>query len=400
MKILHTSDWHLGKYLENRSRIDEQIEFIEELDEIAEEEKIDIIIISGDVYDTINPPAFAERLFFKSMKKLTKGGKRIVLVIAGNHDSPERLTASSTLLIELGIILIGTPKTVVPIGEYENFSIVDSGEGFIEFLKNGEKAVILTMPYPSEKRLNEIISENDTEQVAQKAYSEKIGEIFKNLESKFREDTINIAVGHFYVIGGETSKSERDITLGGSYAVNGEHLPNAQYIAMGHLHRPQKISCNCKNAYYSGSPIQYSKSEANYPKCVYIVHIKAGEEPVVIKKYLRNYKPIEIWQMKNVEQALEKCRQTVDDNSWVFMEIETDKPLLQCDIKEMRRLRKDIIEIYPKLLIENIEANVEVMKEKTLSEEFLDFYLSERKLNAIEDTLKIFLEICGKEELL
>jgi exonuclease SbcD len=158
MRILHTSDWHLGKNLEGYSRLEEQEQFIEEIIEIVEQNNIDMIVISGDIYDTGNPPARAEKLFYAASKKLSNGGKRPILVIAGNHDHPERLTASSPLAYEQGLILLGTPKSVAQIGQYQHYEIVVAGEGYIEILLNEEKMVALTMPYPSEKRLNEIIS--------------------------------------------------------------------------------------------------------------------------------------------------------------------------------------------------------------------------------------------------
>ncbi|MCT4621221.1 MAG: exonuclease subunit SbcD, partial [Marinisporobacter sp.] len=97
MRILHTSDWHLGKNLENSSRIEEQEKFIDDFVDLVEENNIDLVIIAGDIYDHSNPPAKAEKLFYKALKKISKDGERIILIIAGNHDSPERLVAASPL---------------------------------------------------------------------------------------------------------------------------------------------------------------------------------------------------------------------------------------------------------------------------------------------------------------
>ena len=136
---------------------------------------------------------------------------------------------------------MGTPNSKAVAGDYDYYRIVDAGEGYIEIEKNNEHLLALTLPYPSEKRLNEMISESLEEEEQQKNYSQKIGSILENLSSKFREDTINIVVGHFYVAGGEVSDSERPVQLGGSYVVEADVFPQkAQYIALGHLHRPQR----------------------------------------------------------------------------------------------------------------------------------------------------------------
>ena len=111
MRILHTSDWHLGRNIEQISRIDEQVEFIDCLCTIADEEKIDLVLVAGDIYDTYNPSAAAEELFYDAIERLNQKGKRPVIVIAGNHDNPERLCASSPLAYKNGIILLGYPKS-------------------------------------------------------------------------------------------------------------------------------------------------------------------------------------------------------------------------------------------------------------------------------------------------
>ena len=143
MRILHTGDWHLGKNLEGASRMDEQELFLNE------KNKVDLVIIAGDVYDNSNPPARAEKMFYDTLKKLSKNGERLILVIAGNHDNPERLVAAGPLAMEHGIIMSGTPKTVIQCGEYGQHKVINSGEGFIEVEINNEKAVILTVSYPS-----------------------------------------------------------------------------------------------------------------------------------------------------------------------------------------------------------------------------------------------------------
>ncbi|MBU5593421.1 exonuclease SbcCD subunit D C-terminal domain-containing protein [Clostridium sp. MSJ-4] len=401
MRIIHTSDWHLGKYLDGikNSRLEEQKMFLEEFIDIVEKEKADMIIIAGDIYDNGNPPAKAERLFYDTLKKLSNDGKRPIIVIAGNHDNPERLMAVSPLTSEYGIIILGTPKNYVEKGEYGSCKVLDSGESFIEIELNGERAVILALPYPSEKRLNEVFIFEDNDKERMMSYSEKIGEIFSNLSEKYREDTINLAVSHIFVNGGITSDSERSIELGGSLAVNVENLPkNAQYIALGHLHKPQRVG-NTKNAYYSGSPIQYSKSEINYSKSVYKVEVTAGEEAKVEKILLRNYKPIEIWKCESVSEAIEKCKENSNRDVWVYLKIKTEEYINQEYIKLMNEYKKDIIEIIPDITSKEEEIEeIEDIREKSMGELFKEFYSNQRGYNISEELLELFLSIVNEEE--
>lgn len=142
MRILHTADFHLGKNLEGFSRMDEQEEFLKDFIKIVKENNIDLVIIAGDIYDNSNPPARAEKMFYSTLKQLSENGERLILVIAGNHDNPERLVAAGPLAREHGIIMIGTPKTIIEKGDYGKHKILNSGEGFIEIEINNEKAVI------------------------------------------------------------------------------------------------------------------------------------------------------------------------------------------------------------------------------------------------------------------
>jgi len=399
VRILHTSDWHLGKYLENQSRLEEQEKIIEDIIEIADEKEVDVVIIAGDVYDNSNPPAKAERLLYKALRSLGKNGERVVFVIAGNHDNPERLTASTPLAYEHGIILLGNPKSKVEKGRVGRHEIVDAGEGYIELKINDESMVILALPYPSEQRLNEVLGDISDEKELQKNYSEKVGEILGGLAERFREDTVNIAVSHIFVMGGETSDSERVLQVGGGLTVAGDKLSiGAQYIALGHLHKPQRVKVSNVKAVYSGSPLQYSRSEIGYSKCVYIVDVKPGEEAKTEEVYLKNRKPIEVWRCKGIEEAVEKCEKEGDREVWAYLEIETDRVLNQSEIKTIKKLKPDILSIVPILEeVENDNEDIDNFKERSIMELFREFYLHERKVEPSEDFMTLFTEIAGEE---
>ena len=401
MRILHTGDWHLGKSLEGYSRMDEQEAFLKDFIHIVKENHIDMVIISGDIYDNPNPPARAEKMFYNTLKELSSNGERITLVIAGNHDNPERLIAAGPLARDHGIIMVGKPKTIVDTGEYGRHKVISSGEGYIEIEINGENAVILTLPFPSEKRLNEVLYGGmDSEEERLASYSDRIKSLFDNLSIHFREDTINIIVSHLFAMGTEESGSERNISLGGSYIVNGNCFPqNAQYIALGHIHKPQIVPGTNKRARYSGSPLHYNKKEINFQKKCFIVDLKAGQDYEIREVDFKVYKPIEIWKCSNIEEAIERCKIEAERDCWVYLEIETDRFIGEEEIKQMKNAKKDILEIMPKIIGENVEEiDIGSFSEKSIEEIFRDFYLKERNVNPDEELVDLLLSIINEED--
>ena len=181
MKFIHTSDWHLGKTLEGNSRLEEQEMFLNDFVDIVEQNDIDMVIIAGDMYDTSNPPAAAEKLFYKTICKLADDGNRCVVIISGNHDNPERLSAITPLAEEMGILVFGYPLSKTTEAKYKGFEITQALEGCTKLNINGEKVTLITLPYPSEKRLNEVIK-GDTEREQQISYSKKVGDLFRKLK--------------------------------------------------------------------------------------------------------------------------------------------------------------------------------------------------------------------------
>lgn len=401
MRILHTSDWHLGKSLEGASRMDEQEAFLNDFIEIVKDKNIDMVIIAGDVYDTVNPPSRAEKMFYDTLKKLSSNGERITLVIAGNHDNPDRLVAAGPLARDHGIIMIGTPKSVAETGEYGKHKVVDSGEGYVEVEINGERAVILTVPYPSEKRLNEVLHDAmDEEEQRVKTYGERIKALFDTLSQKYREDTINIAVSHLFAMGSDEAGSERNIQLGGSFIVDGGCFPEkAQYIALGHIHKPQSVPGTNKKARYAGSPIHYSKKEINFEKKAFIIDVKANEECVVEEVVFKVYKPIEVWKCDSIEEAIDMCEKNKDRDCWVYLEIKTDRYLREDEIKAMKSKKMDILEILPVINNENTgEIDLNNFSEKSFEEIFREFYIRERQVEPQRELMDMLLGILSEEE--
>lgn len=399
MRILHTADWHLGKNLEGLSRMDEQEQFLEDFVHIVKDNNIDLVIIAGDVYDSSNPPARAEKMFYDTLKKISANGERMTLVISGNHDNPERLVAAGPLAREHGIIMVGTPKSVVEVGEYGNNRVLNSGEGFVELDINGEKTVILTVPYPSEKRLNEVLygAMDETEERV-KSYSDRIKKLFDSLKGNFKEDTINLVVSHLFATGAENTGSERNIELGGSFIVDKECFPKeAQYVALGHIHKPMILPGTNKKIRYAGSPLQYNKKEISFEKKCFLIDVKASEEADIDEIKFKVYKPIEVWKCNSIDEAIEKCEENKDRDCWVYLEIKTDRYIREDEIKIMKKLKDDIIEIIPKITLDEEEVDERSFSEKSFEELFTDFYEKERGVQPQDDLVELLLGIVKEE---
>lgn len=402
MKILHTSDWHLGKSLENISRLEEQRQFVDEICSIADHEQIDLVLIAGDIFDTYNPSSAAEELFYQAIDRLNNKGQRALVIIAGNHDSPDRLCAASPLAYKNGVILLGYPGSDAGAFRTEEspVKIVQSGAGWLELSLPGYdyNAVILSMPYPSESRLEEVITKEISSEDMQQDYSRRIAEILGELSTHFREDTVNLILSHLFMKEGKISDSERQ--LGGALMVEPEAIPDkAHYVALGHLHRPQKVKGSKAPAYYSGSPLAYSFSEVDYCKAVYIIEAAPGKTAEIKELNLNAGKPLKKWEAQNgMEEALKWCEEGRDSNAWIDLEIYTDTIIGSEEQKQLRELHPGIVNIRPKLKNEK-EYSLDFRNRETrrIDELFREFYLSTFGMEASEELMNLFLHIANQE---
>lgn len=253
MRILHTSDWHVGKRLMGRERLQEQSEVLDEIVNVCEREQIELVLIAGDVFDTYTPSAEAEELFFTKVKRVA-GESRAVLIISGNHDDGVRLSAVSPLSESQGVYIVGNSRSPVSLrNSLRPIYPVASGKGYVIFEnKRGEKVFVSTLPYPNEARFKEEKSDLP--------YVERMKQWIQEGEAGNVENLPSVFLAHIFVAGGAVSESEREIDLGGARAIPIEALPQSDYIALGHLHKKQRMGKG--NCYYSGSPLQYSFDES------------------------------------------------------------------------------------------------------------------------------------------
>jgi len=272
MKILHTADWHIGKKLHKQDLSEDFTRFIQWLCEEIERQEVEVLLVSGDVFDLANPSNEAKRLYYQSLLKLRNLGLQIILT-GGNHDSPSMLNAPQAILNELNVQIVGNLPD-----EFEEVMIpITSKKGNIE-------AVVAAIPF---------LRNNDVQSAeVAKTYEERL-ENLKNAIANYYNQAAElaksnypgvpcIAMGHLFAHGVRTSESERDIQIGNQAGVEASQFGNYfSYVALGHIHQPQQVKAKIP-IYYSGSPIQLSFSERKDQKRVLLIDTENACEPTSI----------------------------------------------------------------------------------------------------------------------
>jgi exonuclease SbcD len=252
MRILHTADWHLGARLVERDRLPEHAAFLDWLLETLRAEKIDALLVSGDVFDAANPPQDAVALYFYFLKRLADLKTVKAVITGGNHDSASHLNAPRELLKRFDVHVFGHA------GET---NVVDLGG-----------AVVAAVPFLRERDLRQATAGETITAVHEQLRAAIRAHYAAQLAAcrDLAQGRPIIAMGHLTVLGATTSDSERDIHIGNLGAVGADLFNGFDYTALGHLHRPQKVA-SIETIRYSGSPIPLSFSEAADKKSVVIL---------------------------------------------------------------------------------------------------------------------------------
>ena len=254
MRIIHTADWHLGRIFYGVHLTSDQAYVLDQFVNLVREAKPDAVVIAGDVYDRAVPPSEAVSLLDETLSRLVIDLKTRVILIAGNHDSPERLGFGTRLLSQSGLHVAGR------VGLDPAWTSVTDTHSTVSFC---------AIPYAEPALVRERLGNPDIldHAAAMRAM------IAKARETRPR-GTRSVLVAHALVIGGEESESERPLSVGGTGAMASSVFDGFSFVALGHLHRPQRVGND--RIHYSGSLLQYSFSEAAHSKSVNLVELDAG----------------------------------------------------------------------------------------------------------------------------
>ncbi len=268
LKILHTSDWHLGRSLYGRKRYEEFSAFLDWLADTIERQRIDVLLVAGDVFDTTAPSNRAQALYYRFLERVSRSRCAHVVVIGGNHDSPSFLDAPRALLRALSVHVIGA-AAADPAEEVlllEN----DAGEPM---------AIVAAVPYLRDRDIRSAEAGESTEDKARKLvegirdHYAAVGAAAQALQERLGQEIPIIGMGHLFAAGGETVEGDgvRELYVGSLAHVSGAVFPDCfDYVALGHLHVPQKVG-GAEHIRYAGSPLPMGFGEAGQKKSLCLV---------------------------------------------------------------------------------------------------------------------------------
>lgn len=387
MKIMHTADWHLGAKLEGRDRTDEQIAILNEMADIADRFDVSAVLVAGDVYHNSMPSAEAEDMFFDAVDRLSSNGNRLVFVLAGNHDDALRLGASRPLANKHNIIF-ACDDQFVDVSKVKldgRVRIIDAGKGFIRIKSGEEEAVIAYLPFVAEGKAKELAGCDD--------YGQSIKILAQQGASHFSSEAFNIFVSHLFVAGGSMGEGDT-VNVGQALAVAPDVMPQkAHYVALGHLHRTQKIG---ENIFYSGSTTSL-RFKDNEPNVLIVEGDKSGAlsvKTVPIKSACSLIKK----KVSNIAFAYKELSYT-SPNELVELTFVQSMPLKASEIKELKRQFPNLVSVRLELSGDKkVEAGVS-RRELNDRDLFVEFYKHQTGSEPDERLVEMFLEIRGKADV-
>ncbi len=378
MKILHTSDWHLGQILMSQSREDEHIKSLNWLIDTIKKEKIDMLLIAGDIFDTVTPPIYAQKLYFNFLYRLSKTDCKNCVILAGNHDSASLLASSKEILSLLSVKVVEERGEII---EFDDF-------------------VFLAVPYLREKVITSFISNQDYKE-SEKRYIKAIKSHYLDLYKQIKNKNKRIiSSGHLTINKAIKSESERELYIGNLAAIESSFFENLfDYTLLGHFHKPQKIG---ESVSYSGSIIPLGFDEAKYEKSVFILNTENLKEKKLNVPTFRK-----LYELKGEAEEIEEKLKNIKTDSWCkivlqneiksesFIEklfkIAKDKDIKILAIKYEKREKENPNSILYKEHIANLTP-LEIFKRRLKEEEIKDEKI-------LKDLINLYKKVVNQVEI-
>lgn len=373
MKIIHTSDWHIGKIVNEFSMIEDQKYILKKLIKLIEEENPQVIIIAGDIYDRSIPPVEAVELLNETLSTLVIDKNIKVLAISGNHDSGERLSFGSKILEKQGLYVVGSEDEL-----YRHVTVCDNSKNINFYL----------VPYKDPALIRKLLDNKNI-----KNHNDAMIALIDKIKENMNKEEVNILVGHGYITMKreeaieeenkyevaelEISESERPLSIGGTDLIDGNILEDFDYVALGHLHGRQRIGRETMR--YSGSLLKYSFSEVNHKKGVNILNVNDKNIDIDFKmlKPIRDLRVIK----GNIEDLVEEGRNLEEGKEDYIQAILTDDGELMNPMEKLRT-------VYPNTMLITRERKREYSEDKTSAR-------GEYKSKSKKDLFKEFYESLG-----
>ncbi|MBO0234998.1 exonuclease SbcCD subunit D [Vibrio parahaemolyticus] len=372
MKFIHTSDWHLGRQFHNVSLLEDQQAVLEQLIQYIENNPVDAVIVAGDVYDRSVPPTIAIELLNRVVKRICGELNTPMILISGNHDGAERLGFGSEQMKRSGLHIISNFEDML-----RPVVIESKAAGHVAFYG---------MPYNDPEQVRYVYKEPvSTHDEAHKLLAEKITE-------QFQSEHRNILISHCFVDGAIESESERPLSIGGSDRVSHEHFLNFDYVALGHLHQPQKKGEEYIR--YSGSLMKYSFGEQNQKKGFTLVEI--GKDGFIGAEHIELTAPHEMRIVEGeLEQILEWGKTDPKNEDYLLVRL-MDKHAILNPMEKLRTVYPNVLHLEkPGMLIGVEQEMAQAKLARSEIDMFKDFFaeaqdseLSNEQEQAISDIIK------------
>lgn len=316
MKILHTSDWHIGRSLYGRKRYDEFSAFLDWLAEFIKAQSVDALLVSGDIFDTSTPSNRSQELYYRFLCKVSASDCRHIVIIAGNHDSPSFLNAPKELLRALNVHVVGS------ITQNPGDEVI-----LLKGISGAPEAIVCAVPYLRDRdirvvKAGESIEDKNTNLIegVQRHYA-AVCKVAEEEQKKYDAVPI-IGMGHLFTAGGKTIEGDgvRELYVGSLAHVNKDIFPDCMdYVALGHLHVPQRVG-KSEHIRYAGSPIPMGYGEANQTKSVVIVDVKK-QSLIVTRHDIPCFQVLERLS-GGMDEIIQRIVELKSQNSSAWLEIE------------------------------------------------------------------------------
>ncbi|MEJ2200844.1 MAG: exonuclease SbcCD subunit D [Desulfuromonadaceae bacterium] len=371
MRILHTSDWHLGRQFHQVSLLEDQRFVLDQIVQIVRERQVDLVLVAGDIYDRSVPPAAAVELLDETVNRLCKELGVPLILLAGNHDGPQRLGFGARQLAVAGLHVAG------PLWRVPQPVIIPGEEGPVAFYP---------IPYADPAMVRQVHG------VEVAGHDQAMAYLLEQIRQDNGPERPCVVLAHCFLAGGEVSESERPLAIGGAEQVSPEQFRDFSYAALGHLHGPQYRGA--EHIRYSGSPLKYSFSEAQQRKSVTLVEL-AGRGPVAIEQIpLTPRHDLRILE-GSLDELLAAGRNDPQRDDYLLVRLSDTHAILDV-MSKLREVYPHVLHLErPGLLARNegLEVNRERLKKGELAM-FEDFYdqvsgraLSEEQRQIVADSL-------------
>lgn len=383
MKIVHTSDWHAGKSWKSRSRLSELEAILDHLAGYLDRERVEVLLVSGDIFDTGAPGAEAERAVFSFFKRVGRAGTRSV-VIAGNHDNPMRLAAWGTLAELVDVHVVELPKRA------------DRG-GVIELVgRDGTRAMVAALPFAPPGRIVSALDLGGDDTVMRQKYAGAMQTLVTHLAGSFRADTVNLVIAHTHLEGAKIANSERTVHLGEDWAATAQIMPaSAHYVGLGHIHGPQRVIGSPCPTYYAGSPMQLDFGEVSDTKSFVSIDARPGQPAAI--EHVAYAGALPLVELRLTIEEIERDADRLREGGWlrVYVPLQERDPDIAVRV---RRVLPNALVVRPEYAFAEAETSAVERHSLTPAQQYRAWHEQMYKTAPSDALLDAFATLYSSEE--